>query len=141
MAHVANIRIKKQKGAPMQSIPAVTAVTGGGLEGDIHVGATNRAVSFLGSELTELKVATGGLCQVKFTENITTADAPLYQSPVGTSFHIGDAIFGIEQVGKECFENCAVFTEKGGCALSEQVVFARVIKGGDINKDDEIIFE
>lgn len=141
MAKVTAINIITRKGVPKVTIPDGEFLVDFGLKGDAHGGNWNRQVSLLGQESIDKMTALGirGLCTGKFTENITTQGIVLCELPVGARFAIADCVFQVTQIGKECHQKCAVFHNIGDCNLMNEVIFARVLKGGIVRCGDEIV--
>ena len=54
---------------------------------------------------------------------------------------VGDrVILEITQIGKECHNSgCAIKKATGDCIMPREGIFARVIKGGAVVKDDAIL--
>ena len=74
-----------------------------------------------------------------FAENITTEGIDLPNLPIGTALQIGDeVVLEVTQLGKVCHDRCAIYYEAGDCVMPMEGVFAKVIRGGWIEKGDEI---
>jgi MOSC domain-containing protein YiiM len=140
MAKVLAVNISEKKGVPKRTIDEGEFIVDFGLKGDAHAGNWHRQVSLLGKESIDKVAALGvkGLCTGKFAENITTEGIELYTLPVGTRLAISDVILEVTQIGKECHQKCAIFKLVGDCIMPKEGIFAKVIKGGIIKKDDEI---
>ena len=138
---VISINISTAKGTPKTSVNPGILIEDFGFEGDAHAGKWHRQVSLLGPESIEKSkgMPTNGLCHGVFAENITTQGIELYTLPVGTQLQIGEAVIEITQIGKECHEGCAIQKTGGKCIMPKEGVFARVIKGGKVFKNDSII--
>jgi hypothetical protein len=54
---------------------------------------------------------------------------------------IGEALFEVTQIGKECHQKCAIYHKIGDCIMPKEGIFAKVIKGGMVRPGDEIIVE
>jgi MOSC domain-containing protein YiiM len=141
MAKVTAINISEKKGVPKTTIPEGEFVVDFGLKGDAHGGNWHRQVSLLGQESIDKMSALGikGLCTGKFAENITTEDITLYELPVGSKFEIGECLFEVTQIGKECHKKCAIYHQIGDCIMPKEGIFAKVLKGGIVRPGDEII--
>ncbi|MCX7708347.1 MAG: MOSC domain-containing protein [Clostridia bacterium] len=141
MAKVTAINISEKKGVPKTPIQEGEFIVDFGLKGDAHGGNWHRQVSFLGQESIDKVTALGvkGLCTGKFAENITTEGIELYSLPIGTKLEVGDVLFEVTQIGKECHRKCAIFHQVGDCVMPKEGIFARVIKGGMIRAGDEIV--
>lgn len=140
MARVTAINISEKKGVPKVTIPSGEFVENFGLKSDAHGGNWHRQISLLGQESIDKMTAIGikGLCSGKFAENLTTEGIELYKLPVGTRFNINGVILEVTQIGKECHQKCAIFKQIGSCVMPLEGIFAKVIKGGQINPGDEI---
>lgn len=140
MARVAAINISEKKGVPKQTIESGEFIEDFGLKGDAHAGKWHRQVSFLGAESIERMEQLGikGLCTGKFAENITTHGIELYSLKIGTRLGIGEVLFEVTQIGKECHQKCAIYHQVGDCVMPKEGIFARVIRGGIVRAGDEI---
>ena len=113
-----------------------------GLEGDAHAGEWHRQISLLAMESIEkmrakgLKVGPGD-----FAENITTEGIDLLALPVGTRLRLGEATLEVTQLGKECHTRCAIYYMAGDCVMPKEGIFARVVRGGEVGVDDEVVIE
>jgi MOSC domain-containing protein YiiM len=141
MAKLVAINISEKKGVPKTPIELGEFIVDFGLKGDAHGGNWHRQVSFLGQESIDKMKAVGvkGLCTGKFAENITTEGIELYSLPIGTKLKVGEVVFEVTQIGKECHQRCAIYHQVGDCVMPKEGIFARVIRGGIIKAGDEII--
>ena len=71
-----------------------------------------------------------------FAENITTRGIELFTLPLGTKIYIGDTILEVSKIGKECHKGCDIKNLVGDCIMPKRGIFARVIKGGEVNLED-----
>lgn len=140
MARVIAINRSEKKGVPKTAIAFGEFIEEYGLKDDAHAGKWHRQVSFLGQEsIDKVKdIGVTGLCTGKFAENITTEGIELFSLPIGTRLLIGDVVFEVTQIGKECHQKCAIFHLMGECVMPKEGIFARVLQGGIIQPDDEI---
>jgi len=140
MARVVAVNISEKKGVPKKPIDVGVLIENFGLEGDAHAGNWHRQVSLLAQESIDKMKALGikGLCTGKFAENITTEGIELHSLKVGTRLKIGDALLEITQIGKECYQKCAIFHLVGDCVMPKEGIFARVIRGGTVKAGDSI---
>lgn len=131
---VVAINTSDKKGIPKESIASGEFLVDFGLKGDAHGGNWHRQVSFLAQESIDRMTALGvsGLTPGKFAENITTENLVLYELKIGNRLRIGDVIFEVTQIGKECHQKCAIFHQVGECAMPNEGIFARVLQGGVI---------
>lgn len=111
-----------------------------GIIGDVHAGKSLRQISLLRTEIAEaMKGYEGkGLCTKRFTPNLIVEGLCSADLIEGAHFQIGDAVIEISEVGKSCFDNCDLVKERRYCLLSEEAIFAKVIRGGTITVKQEM---
>ena len=143
MAKVTAVNISEKKGVIKHPIEKGFFKVNHGLEGDAHAGKWHRQVSFLGEESIDKMRATGvtGLCSGKFAENLTTEGITLYELPVGTKLKVGEVVFEVTQIGKECHLGCEIRNLVGDCVMPREGIFARVLTEGYIKAGDDIVVE
>jgi len=130
-----------------------------GLVGDAHAGPGDRQVSLLAVESIERqkrafleKAAEGDalscpaagelLAPGAFAENLTTRGLDLPAMPLGTRLRVaGQVVLEISKIGKECHRHCAIYQKLGDCVMPREGVFARVIRGGRVQPEDEVQVE
>jgi len=137
---IVSIAISKKKGTTKDQVNKAKLIKEHGLDGDAHAGEWHRQVSFLSSENID-KARNKGLDVTfgDFAENIATQGIVWTEQPVGTRVKLGsDAIVEITQIGKECHNKCAIYYKAGDCIMPKEGVFARVLRGGEIQCGDEI---
>ena len=142
MARVVAINISEKKKTPKKSIPQGMLLEDFGFEGDAHAGKWHRQVSLLAKESIERAqgMRTDGLCHGMFAENITTEGIVLHTLPVGTKLKIGEsAVIEITQLGKECHDGCAIKELVGQCIMPREGIFGKVLHGGTVKENDEIV--
>lgn len=141
MAKVTAVNISEKKGVIKHPIEQGFFKLNHGLEGDAHAGKWHRQVSFLGEESIDKMRATGveGLCSGKFAENLTTEGITLYELPIGTKIKVGEVVFEVTQIGKDCHLGCEIRTLVGDCVMPREGIFGRVLAEGYIKAGDEII--
>ncbi len=49
-----------------------------------------------------------------------------------------EVVLEISQIGKECHSGCAIFHQIGKCIMPREGVFARVIRGGNVEVGDPV---
>ncbi|MGB9629001.1 MAG: MOSC domain-containing protein [Thermodesulfobacteriota bacterium] len=137
------VNISNEKGTKKINIGSCTLLKDFGLKGDAHAGPWHRQISLLANESIE-KMRGKGL-QVgfgDFAENITTEGIDLVSLPVGTEIRIGDSIvLRVTQIGKECHERCAIYSQAGDCVMPREGIFAEVLSEGEVKVGDEIIID
>ena len=143
MAKVTAVNISERKGVIKHPIEKGFFKLDHGLEGDAHAGKWHRQVSFLGEESIDKMRATGveGLCSGKFAENLTTEGITLYELPIGTKLKVGEVVFEVTQIGKECHLGCEIRNLVGDCVMPREGIFGRVLVEGYIQAGDEIVVE
>jgi len=133
------LNISKKKGIPKTNVKRVTLIENFGMEGDIHAGNWHRQISLLAKESIEKMRAKGlNVRPGAFAENITTEFLNLPELNIGDKIIAGDSEMEITQIGKECHTKCAIYFSAGDCVMPREGIFARVLKGGILNVDDEI---
>ena len=137
---IVSIAISKKKGTRKVQVEEASLIQDYGLEGDAHAGPWHRQVSFLASEsITKAKKNGLDVTFGDFAENIATKGINWQKVPVGTKMHLGDsALVEITQIGKECHNKCAIYYLAGDCIMPREGIFARVLKGGKIRRDDRV---
>lgn len=111
-----------------------------GLEGDAHAGPWHRQVSFLAQESAD-KVRAQGLeiGPGDFAENILTEGLELFSLPIGTQMRVGpEVLVQVTQIGKVCHTGCAIRQLTGDCVMPREGIFARVLRGGEVQVGDVI---
>ena len=141
MGTIVSLNVSTRKGEAKQPVDAVTLRPDHGVEGDAHAGAWHRQVSLLAIESIEAMRARGAteLVPGDFAENITTSGLDLANLPVGTRLVSGQVELEITQIGKKCHAKCNIFTKVGDCIMPREGVFAKVIRGGTLRRDAEIV--
>lgn len=139
MAFVTAVCRSEKKGTIKNEIPRGEFLEGFGLDGDVHAGKWHRQVSLLAEESIEkmrklgLEVSNGS-----FAENITTKGIELHKLPIGTKMRINDVILQVTQIGKQCHTECEIKRKVKRCIMPTEGIFTMVIKGGTIEKGQEI---
>jgi MOSC domain-containing protein YiiM len=130
----------EKKGVSKVPIESGLFIENFGLQGDAHAGDWHRQVSFLGQESIDkmTKLGVKELTPGKFAENITTLNITLYELQIGDRLLIGQAVFEVTQIGKECHHKCAIYNQIGDCIMPGEGIFARVLQGGMIYPGDQI---
>ena len=131
---IVSLNISKHKGTRKTPVDKFNLIEDFGVESDAHADNWHRQVSLLASEDIE-KMKEKGL-ELKpgdFAENITTQNIDLANLPVGTKIYIADTELEATQIGKECHSKCAIYYQAGDCIMPKRGIFAKVIKGGEIN--------
>ncbi|HOJ98493.1 MAG TPA: hypothetical protein PLW34_02885 [Termitinemataceae bacterium] len=71
-----------------------------------------------------------------FAENLTTEGVALTELPLGSHLVIGPVVLEVSKIGKECHAACEIRRIVGDCIMPRRGIFARVINGGVIHRDD-----
>lgn len=141
-ARVVAVNTSEKRGTVKKEITKGYLRKNRGLVGDAHADpATHRQVSLLAVESVK-KMERKGLKTAPgiFAENINTEGIDLLSLPPGSRISIGKkVILEITQIGKECHSRCEIFTQIGDCIMPREGIFARVIKGGPVQKGDTIL--
>ena len=141
MARIITVNSSKKKGTRKAAVTNGVLKQDYGLIGDVHADCdTHRQVSLLAVEsINKMQHLGLNVGPGDFAENLTTEDIELVSLPVGTQLSVGrEIILEISQIGKECHTRCAIFRQVGQCIMPEEGIFARVIRGGVVQPDDEI---
>ena len=137
--------ISEKKGTKKQPVPGVTLVEDHGIYGDAHAvdkqaAVRHRQISLLANESVDKMRALGAKLNAgDFGENILTTGIELVTIPIGTRLRVGEAELEVTQIGKQCHNDCEIKKQVGKCVMPTEGIFAKVIKGGDILPDDNII--
>lgn len=134
------ISISKRKGIPKSNIESANLIYEHGIEGDVHAGKWHRQVSLLAVEsIDKMRIKLPNLRAGAFAENITTQGIDLSKLAVSDKIRVGNnAELEITQLGKVCHDKCAIFFRVGNCVMPTEGIFARVIRSGNININDDI---
>jgi MOSC domain-containing protein YiiM len=131
------ICISTRKGMVKHEVEQAVLVENLGIQGDAHAGNWHRQVSLLaGESIAQVKQVLPRLRNGAFAENLITSGLDLKNLKIGDLLAIGSGpVLEVTQIGKECHNNgCAIKKATGTCIMPVEGVFARVIKGGAINK-------
>jgi MOSC domain-containing protein YiiM len=133
---VLSVNISPRTGEQKRPVQRAVLQENHGIVGDAHAGDWHRQVSLLAEE--DIQTLRGRGIEIgfgDFAENITTRGIDLASLPVGTRLVIGHALLEITQIGKECHTGCAISQTTGDCVMPRKGVFARVIRGGEIDRE------
>jgi len=133
------LSISTQKGTPKSNVPRAQFVENHGIAGDAHAGPWHRQVSLLALEsIAKMRAKGADVGPGSFAENITTESLDVLSLQVGDHLTIGEVELEITQIGKECHARCAIFEQVGDCVMPREGVFARVVRGGEVEVGDAI---
>ena len=141
MAHVEAVCISLKKGTVKREQEVVELVEEWGIEDDAHAGKWHRQVSLLaGESIDNVKEILPTLKNGAFAENIITRGIDLVKVEVGQQLTVGQGVvLEITQIGKECHNaGCAIKKATGDCIMPREGIFAKVLKGGKVQKGDTI---
>jgi len=141
MAKVIAVCRSENKGTRKESIGCGLFKEDYGLADDAHSdSSTHRQVSLLAMESIKKMRETGlDLIPGDFAENLTTEGIALVELPVGTRISVGeDVLLEVTQIGKECHTGCAIFKQVGKCIMPKEGIFAKVLRGGEVEEGDPI---
>lgn len=131
--------MSEQKGTTKHQVPFLELKEDYGIIGDAHAGKWHRQISLLANESVDTIRKSGiTLNAGDFAENILTQDIELKSLSIGTKIKIADTLLQVTQIGKECHNNCEIKKAVGKCVMPTEGVFAKVLKGGKIQKGDVI---
>lgn len=133
--------ISERKGERKKVISSGLLIENFGLQGDAHAGDWHRQISLLGDESVDKMRAAGlDVGAGDFAENLTIVGINLPLLPIGTRLRVGTtALLEVTQIGKECHHHCAIYQQIGDCVMPREGIFARVLRGGPVAKDDAVI--
>lgn len=128
------------QGAPRETVDSLLLDERFGVVGD-GKSAKDGSVSLLSGEAEAEIRARGGLCTAKFAANIVTDGLDYARLMVETRILIGACSLEITRVGKPCYEACAIAQSGKTCPLPQNCAFARVLHGGEIHTQDQILIQ
>ena len=137
---IEKIRVYSTKGSTGVELAEARLIENSGLEGDFHATGGERQLSLLlvesRDELTEYKEK--GLCFSRFKENIGIRGMAPDALRSGARLAAGEAVLEITGETKHCHEECVLYHAGKPCPLAGQSLFAKVLKGGIIQRGDRI---
>ena len=132
-----SLNASEAKGTAKSPRDFLDLVPGLGVAGDAHAAPGLRQVSLLAAEDIEGLAASGlEVSPGSFAENITTRGVDLPSLPLGARLEIGAATLEISQIGKDCHAGCEIRRKTGDCVMPRRGVFATVLVGGRIVRED-----
>ncbi len=137
-----SINVSERTGVPKSPVPRALLRENHGIVGDAHAGGWHRQVSLLAQE--DIAAMRGRGIEIgfgDFAENLTTGGIDLGSVPVGARLCLGDAVLEVTQIGKECRRDCAIFRTVGDCVMPRRGVFARVVRGGEIDRESRCHYD
>jgi MOSC domain-containing protein YiiM len=127
------------KGEPGETVESALFLEGLGMEGDFHAKGGDRQVSLLSQQELQWMEAQAepGLCFGRYRENILL-NLPDLLEP-SARIQIGEAVLEMTETVKHCFDECLLFSQGQRCILAGRNLFAKVVKGGMVQKGDNVI--
>lgn len=139
MGKIVAICTSNQKGIQKTEVSSCVVKPNHGIEGDAHAGTWHRQISFLDKEeIDAFKERGAEVVNGAFGENFIVEGIKTKSLPVGAQLKCGDVLFEITQKGKSCHDHCAIYSKMGECIMPTRGTFAKVLKGGTIQKGDSI---
>lgn len=139
MGKIMAVCISEKRGTQKKNIEKVRLIENFGLEGDAHGGNWHRQVSLLSYEKVRAFEEKGiSVEDGAFGENLLVEGFDFKILPVGTRFRCGEVLLEMTQIGKECHSHCEIYQAVGDCIMPREGVFARVLRGGEIQIGDEM---
>jgi MOSC domain-containing protein YiiM len=139
MGKIVAICMSEKKGTQKKEINEINLVENFGLEGDAHGGNWHRQVSLLSYESVEDFKKKGAEVDFgSFGENLIVQGIDFPSLAVGKRITGENFELEVTQIGKECHTRCSIYAKMGDCIMPKEGVFAKVIKGGKIKKNDTI---
>lgn len=137
---ITGIYIQKEKGKKPEIMERAYLKENLGIGGDIHSIGGERQVSIFTEEGWKEITDKGlkGLCINKFYENIRVKGLNLDNISQSSILAIGGAFLKITEIGKNCFPECNIIKKGKNCPLHREVIFAKVLKGGEIKIGDKL---
>ena len=137
MGVIKGICISEKRGTAKYEIEEAILVKDWGIQGDAHAGHWHRQVSLLSYEkIEEFRKKGADIEPGAFGENLIVSGYDFRNLAVGTRFQCGEAVLEMTQIGKECHSHCEIYKRMGECIMPREGVFAIVVHGGTIRKDD-----
>lgn len=143
MSRLLEICISKERGTVKTPVRETVLREDWGIEGDAHAGNWHRQVSLLSFEkIEDFRRRGAEVDPGAFGENLIIEGMDLRALSVGTRLMVGsEAVLELTQIGKECHSHCEIYRRMGDCIMPREGVFAQVIKGGRIQKGDQVQVE
>ena len=140
MGKVLAVCTSETKGVHKRDVKTARFIEDFGIEDDAHAGKWHRQVSLLSADkIDEFRAKGAEVIDGDFGENLIVEGIDFKALPIGTRFTCNDVILELSQIGKECHTKCNIYYSMGDCIMPREGVFARVIKGGTISSDDELV--
>ncbi len=140
---ILSICVSPEKGTKKNEVQSALFIADSGIKGDAHAGQWHRQISLLPNEdIDKVREIIPDLIPGAFAENLATVGIDLNQVKIGDKILIRDKIvLQVTQLGKKCHSGCEIQKLTGDCIMPKKGIFARVLKGGLIKKNDPIKIE
>jgi len=138
MARLLAVCSSRRKG-PKKEVASALLREDWGIVGDVHAGSS-RQVSLL-TRGSVAKMRRKGLMLPSgcFGENLLIEGLSFKRLRIGTRIRVGrEVLLEVTEIGKTCTRPCSIFRRFGTCVMPEEGVFASVVKGGTIRKNDSV---
>ncbi|MDO5650258.1 MAG: MOSC domain-containing protein [Gallicola sp.] len=136
---VVSVCMSEKKGTKKHTVDKIEVKKNHGIVGDAHAGDWHRQVSFLAEESVDrMRGAMPELTSGDFAENIMTEGIELFTLPIGARLKVGEVVFEVTQIGKECHHGCEIRSIVGDCVMPREGIFAIVIEEGTVYPGDDI---
>ena len=140
MGKIEAICISEKKGTVKRPVEEALLVEEFGIRGDAHAGKWHRQVSILGYEkIKEFTEQEGKVEDGDFGENLIVSGIDVDSLAVGDRLLAGDVVLEVTQRGKECHSHFEIYKRVGKCIMPTEGIFLRVVCGGTLRVDDQII--
>jgi MOSC domain-containing protein YiiM len=139
---IVSINISEEKGRKKLPVQSAECIVDKGIKGDVHGTGGIRQISFL-SEISVNKMRQQGieLDPGDFAENITFDGFGVEDVKIGDVIDCGSIRFEVTKIGKECHDGCWIKHKVGDCIMPREGFFVKVVNGGTIKENDEIILK
>ncbi len=139
-ANLFSINVSQKKGVKKTPVRSVLVVKGEGFSGDAHSGYGHRQVSLLSlASIKKMQQKGAKVGPGDFAENLTVQGMDVAVLPIGEQLRLGDEVLlEVTQIGKECHDRCEIYKQVGDCVMPREGIFAKVVRGGKINRGDSI---
>ncbi len=132
---ICNLFIKQAHGAPMQSMEAITAVSGKGLQGDQAYGRKSRQVLIVDLE----KVQALDLKPGDLRENITIDGMDVDSLPIGSLLQAGEVIIRIVDICDPCEKLENIRPGLMGASKDMRGMLAVIERGGILQQGTQMV--
>ncbi len=139
---VYSLCISDNKGTKKHEVDSANLLPDWGIEGDAHAAQWHRQVSLLSmADFETMKEIIPCLKPGDFAENIIIQGLDTKHIKAWDKIIISDdVILEVTQIGKECHAGCEIQKLTGSCIMPKRGIFARVKKGGQIKREDPVVW-